>query len=111
MSQNDLTRIRHALNAANKAMEFLKGKTSDDLHKDEMLSLALVRLLEVVGEAAVGVSEEFKNQHPQVPWREMIALRNRLIHGYFDINLDIVWNTIIEDLPPLTSALEKLLDA
>ncbi len=110
MRQNNLVRVRHALDAASKAINFLKGKTREDLHKDEILSLALVRLLEVIGKAAVGIDSEFAKQHPRVPWKEMIALRNRLIHGYFDINLDIVWNTVVEDLPPLVSALENLLD-
>jgi len=110
MSQNNLVRVRHALDAANKAIEFLKGKSRADLAKNEMLSLAIVRLLEIVGEASVGIDAEFRNQHPQIPWKEMTALRNRLIHGYFDINLDIVWKTVAEDLPPLANALEKLLD-
>jgi len=109
MPQNSLVKIRHALDAANKVIEFLKDKTKDDLHNNEMLSLAVVRLLEIVGEAVVGASPEFKDQHPEIPWREMTALRNRLIHGYFDINLDIVWDTVVNDLPPLAIALEKLL--
>lgn len=73
-----------------------------------MLAISLVHLLEIIGEAANAVSEEFCVKHPNVPWRKMISLRNRLIHGYFDINLDIVWDTVMEDLPPLVADLEKL---
>ena len=110
MRQNNLVRIRHALDAAKKAAEFLKDKTKDDLHKNEMLSLAVVRLLEVIGESVAGLDSALKNQHAEIPWKEMTAMRNRLIHGYFDIDLDIVWSTVAKDLPPLVSALEKLLD-
>ena len=75
--------------------------TREELGADEMLSLSLVRLLEIIGEAANGVSTDFREKRPQIPWKKMIGLRNRLIHGYFDINLDIVWDTVVEDLPPL----------
>ncbi len=72
-----------------------------------MLSLALVRLLEVIGEAARGISPEFREKHAKIPWKQMMGMRNRLIHGYYDINLDIVWETITKDLPPLIAQLEK----
>ena len=74
-----------------------------------MLAISLVRLLEIVGEAANCVSADFREQHPHIPWKKMIELRNRLIHGYFDINLDIVWDTVLEDLPPLVADLEKII--
>jgi len=76
---------------------------------DELRSLAVVRLLEVVGEAANSVSEELRNRYPDVPWRQVIAMRNRLIHGYFDVDLHIVRDTVLEDLRPLTTALDALL--
>jgi len=65
--------------------------------------------LEIVGEAANSVTNDFREQHPQIPWKKMIELRNRLIHGYFDINLDIVWDTVLEDLPPLVADLKKII--
>ncbi len=74
-----------------------------------MLSLSLVRLLEIIGEATNGVSDVFREKHTHIPWKKMIGLRNRLIHGYFDINLDIVWDTIMKDLPPLVADLEKII--
>jgi uncharacterized protein with HEPN domain len=69
----------------------------------------LVRLLEVIGEAARGVSPEFRNSHPDLPWKNMVGMRDRLIHGYYDINLDVVWKTVTEDLPPLISQLEEII--
>jgi len=74
-----------------------------------MLSLALVRLLEIIGEAARGVSTPTCESHPGIAWSQMAGMRDRLIHGYFDVNLDIVWQTVQQDLPPLLAQLEKIL--
>jgi uncharacterized protein with HEPN domain len=74
-----------------------------------VLSLALVRLLEIVGEAATRVSEELRARHPQIAWRQIISLRNRLIHGYDAVDLDILWQILHEDVPQLVSDLEKLI--
>lgn len=64
-----------------------------------MLALSLVRLLEIIGEAANNVSEGFRSEHPDIPWRKVVGIRKRLIHGYFDLDLDIVWDTVRKDLP------------
>ena len=108
MQHDDETRIRHILDAARKAQDFASSRKREDLEEDEMLSLSLVRLLEIIGEAAGDISEEYRTKHPDIPWRKMVGLRNRLMHGYFDIDLDIVWDTVLGDLPPLILALEKL---
>jgi uncharacterized protein with HEPN domain len=70
----------------------------------------LIRLLEIIGEAANAVSEETRRAHPHVPWRKMVGLRNRLIHGYFNVNLHVVWDTLRGDLPDLIPALEEVLE-
>jgi len=88
--RDDLVYIRHALDAAVKIIVFTKDKARADLATDEMLGLAIVRLLEVIGEAANCVSSVLVDRNPDVPWKKMIGMRNRLIHGYFDINYDIV---------------------
>lgn len=72
------------------------------------LVLSLVKDVEIIGEAATNVSKECREKHPQIPWRNLIGMRNRLIHAYFDINLDVVWQTVTEDLPSLIAELEKL---
>jgi len=109
MQRDDSIYIRHILDAARKALHFTANRSREDLNKNEMLAISLVHLLEIVGEAANVVSEGFRKQYPHIPWRKMIELRNRLIHGYFDINLDIVWDTVLKDLPPLVSDLEKII--
>jgi len=111
MFTDDAVRIRHILDAARKALDFVQNKSRKDLDEDEKLALSLARLLEIVGEAANRVSEDFQVRYPDIPWRKMIDLRNRLIHGYFDIDLNIVWDTITSDLPPIIPKLEKIVSA
>ncbi len=86
-----------------------QGKTRRDLDKDRKLNLALVRLLEVVGEAATRTPQPERGKYPQIPWREITGLRNRLIHGYDSVDFDILWQIVVGDLPSLITALEKIL--
>ena len=81
-----------------------------DLDTDRMLNLALVRLVEVIGEAASRVPEAVRARYPDVPWRQTVGMRNRLIHAYDAVNFDILWAIIREDLPPLTEQLEAILE-
>jgi uncharacterized protein with HEPN domain len=97
------------LDAAREALDFAAGKTKTDLNRDRMLTLSLIKLIEIIGEAANGVSVEYQDKLPEIPWPDIIGMRHRLIHAYFDVNLDIVWATVIHDLPPLITALEKIL--
>ncbi len=108
MQKDDAIRARHILDAAQEAVEFTKGRARQDLDTDSMLSLALVRLLEIIGEATKVLSPEFCAAHSSLPWKKMAGMRDRLIHGYFDINHDIVWETVTKDLPPLIATLTQL---
>ena len=109
MQRDDTILIKHILEAAEKAIDFLSGHTREDLEADEKLALSIIRLLEIVGEAASQVSEDYRVRYPDIPWKNMVALRNRLIHGYFDVDLDIVWDTVKSDLPPVVRQLRQLL--
>ena len=87
----------------------LSGETSlNDLIEDRVMQLALQKLVEIVGEAANRVSEETQQRHQEIPWPQIIGLRNRLVHGYDDINLDILWKIIQHDLPPLIEQLQAI---
>ena len=108
MRESDAIRLRHVLDAAREAVAFAAGHSRQDLDGDRMLSLSLVRLLEVMGEAAKGVSDDLRNASPNIPWRQMAGMRDRLIHAYFDVNLDAVWRTVTDDLPPLIDQLESM---
>jgi uncharacterized protein with HEPN domain len=98
---DDLTRLKHIRDAVMITIDFIKGRNRDDLDNDQMLSLALVRLIEIIGEAANNISLSCQNNYPQIPWREMIGMRNRIVHAYFEVDLDVVWQVIIDDLPRL----------
>lgn len=106
---DDSTRLRHMLDHAVEAVEMAAGRSRGDLDVDRMLSLAMVRLLEIVGEAAARVSEKTRLAHPVIPWSAIVGLRNRLIHGYDDVDLDILWTIIEDDLPPLVAGLRAAL--
>jgi uncharacterized protein with HEPN domain len=108
MAVSDGVRVRHILDAARQATAFVQGRSRRDLDTDQMLSLALVRLLEVIGEAARGISVPFREAHPEVAWNKMAGMRDRLIHGYFDVNLDIVWETVTQDMPELIAQVEEI---
>ena len=95
------------LDHAREAAEMAAGRTRDDLDGDRQLNLSLVHLLEIVGEAANGVPAEERAHFPDVPWQDIVDLRNRLIHGYDAVDLDIVWQIIQVDLPTLIEALER----
>jgi uncharacterized protein with HEPN domain len=109
MLKADQVRLRHMLDAAQEAMGFARGRQRGDLAPNRMLTLSLVKCVEIIGEAASKISPETRAQFPAVPWVDIAGMRNRLIHAYFDIDLDRVWDTVISDLPPLVAELEKVL--
>jgi uncharacterized protein with HEPN domain len=98
------------LDAATEALGFAAKRGRRDLDTDRMLVLALVKSIEIIGEAGARVSEEGRDATPDVPWPEIVAMRNRLVHAYFDVNLDVVWETVRKDLPDLVAALQDALN-
>ena len=104
---DDPSRLHHMLDAARKATEFSAGKSRSSLDSDEKLVLSLTRLLEIIGEAAKNVSPEFCRKHPEIHWKEISGTRDRLTHGYFDVDYDIVWQIVSADLPVLVRQLQK----
>lgn len=87
----------------------VRHRVRADLDSDRMLNLALVRLLEILGEAANRIPPEERAAHPQIPWPQLVGLRNRLIHEYDNVDFDILWQILTKDLPPLVQELERLL--
>lgn len=109
MSKRDpLAFYQHMLDHAREAMALVQGKTRADLDADRLLNLALVRLLEIIGEAANRIPEEEQARHAEIPWPQIVSLRNRLIHGYDSVDFDILWQIVTEDLPPLIASLETI---
>ncbi len=111
MPKSDIIRLQHMLDAAQKAVQFSEGRQRADLDSDDMFSLAVVRLIEVVGEAASKIEEETQKRYPDIQWRSIISARNRLIHGYDDVDLDIVWSILTLDLPELVQQIEHAIQS
>lgn len=97
------------VDAAEQALAFVAQRTRADLDRDAMLLLALMRAVEIVGEAAAQISEAGREEMAAVPWAQIIGMRNRLVHAYFDINRDILWDTVQFALPPLLAELKSAL--
>jgi uncharacterized protein with HEPN domain len=107
---SDKNRLRHMIDAASEALEHSQNRTRAELDGERALQHLLVRNLEILGEAASRVSPELRSVHPEIPWRTIISTRNRLIHAYFEIDLDIVWSTVQGALPTLLAKLRALLE-
>ncbi len=107
MDTLDHVRLQHMLEAAQEALTFAEGNSRADLESDRMLAHALVECLRVAGEAARQVSSGTRQEYPAIPWQDVIGMRNQLVHEYFKIDYDIVWQTVKEDLPSLVEALEQ----
>ncbi|MGH2356347.1 MAG: HepT-like ribonuclease domain-containing protein [Chloroflexota bacterium] len=101
-------RLRHMLDHARETVALVQGKTRADLDADRLLNLALVRLLEVIGEAASRIPAEERARYPGIPWSQIVSLRNRLIHGYDSVDFDILWAILSQDLPKLIIELEQI---
>ena len=108
MQAEDAVRVRHMIDAVEDAMEFVSTRNRADLEKDKMLQFALVRAIEVLGEAAGKVSAAGRAELPLLPWEAITGMRNRLVHAYFDVDLDILWVTAIKALPELRAQLKSV---
>lgn len=109
-NEEDRNRLIHILQAAKEAVGYASGRTRQDLDSDRQLVHSLVRCIEIAGEAAARISQQCKNETPQIQWDDMIGMRNRLIHAYFDINLNIVWRTVKDELPKLIEEVETIIE-
>jgi uncharacterized protein with HEPN domain len=110
MSRRDpVIPLQHMLDYAQKAVALSRGRKRKDLEDDLTFNLALTRLIEVIGEAANRVPEDYQESHPEIPWAQIIGMRNRLIHGYDEVDLNFLWSVVQNDLPGLILQLENLL--
>ncbi len=110
MNEADRIRLQHMLEAADAAQTFAAGRKRADLDTDQQLAFALVKAIEIVGEAAARVSDETQAEYPELPWMQIVGMRNVLVHVYFDIDHDQLWATVVRDLPKLTATLEQILE-
>jgi len=108
MSPRDAVRLRHMAEYIQEALRFAEGRSRNDLDTDRMLLFALLRAIEVVGEAANNVSAEGRAALPGVPWSKVVGMMNRLSHAYFDVDHDLVWETVATALPALLAYLKSM---
>ena len=109
MRRNDLILLHQIIAAVNEAVGFTRDYSRQELSTNRMLQLATVRLLEIIGEAAGGISRDCRTAYPEIAWQKMAGMKQRLARGYFDIDLDVLWQTVSSDLPPLLGKLERII--
>lgn len=108
MQHKDEIRLQHILEEAGEVLQFVKGYSFDDFRKDSKTVHAVLRAIEIMGEAASKISPEFKNNHSHVPWNQIIGMRNHLVHVYFDVDFETVWKTVQKDIPNLIGMIQGL---
>lgn len=109
MDDTDVIRMKHMRDAALEALSFIEGKSREELDTNRQLTLSLIKEIEIIGEAASRVSEPTRKKYKDIPWSAIVGIRKRLIHGYFNVDEEIVWNTVKEELPRLIKKLEDAL--
>ncbi|MCX5886804.1 MAG: DUF86 domain-containing protein [Proteobacteria bacterium] len=107
---DDQVSLKDMLNHAREAADLLGDASREELGRNRVLQLALTRLVEIVGEAANRVSQATQQKNLEIPWPQIIGMRNRLVHGYDVIDFDLLWDTVTKDLPPLIAAIQKIVE-
>ncbi|MBU4317469.1 MAG: DUF86 domain-containing protein [Proteobacteria bacterium] len=101
--------LEDILDAVQKTMDFIGEMSFDQFARDDKTIFAVIRALEIIGEASKNIPEQIKKDNTEIPWREMAGIRDKLIHDYFGIDLDVIWKTVKEDLPPLAPIITHIL--
>ncbi len=110
MKKDDTVYLHHILAAIDRIETYLKGVPFQKFLQELLLQDGVVRQLEIIGEASRNLSADLCRSHPEVPWSEIIGLRNRIVHAYFDIDIGVVWEIVQEDLPPLKEQVKHILE-
>jgi uncharacterized protein with HEPN domain len=108
MKKNDTVFLQHILEAINQIEVYTSNVSYEQFLQERLLQDGVVRQLEIIGEASRNLSADFRDQHPEISWRQIIGLRNRVVHAYFELNLTIIWEVVENDLPVLKQGLEQL---
>ncbi|MGC1374856.1 MAG: DUF86 domain-containing protein [Anaerolineales bacterium] len=107
---DDAARLGHIFDAICRIEEYTHGVHKDTFIGHGMMQDAVMRQVEIIGEASRNISDEFQEAHPELPWLQMRGIRNKIVHDYLEINTDVIWDTIKNDLPVLKSQVQKLLE-
>jgi uncharacterized protein with HEPN domain len=109
MKKDDSVYLRHILDAIALIEEYTKGMSENEFLANSMAHDAVVRQIEIIGEAARNISNDFREKHSKIPWGKMTGVRNKIIHEYFNVNYSIVWDTVQDDLHVLKDSIKKIL--
>lgn len=109
MNERDELRLRRILDAAERILSYLSGAERDQFLGNRMLQDAVIRNLEIIGEACVNLTPEFRDAHAHIPWQKASGIRNRLVHGYFDVDLGVVWQTATDSISPFANQVRAIL--
>lgn len=109
MNRNILLYIQDIVENIKKAEEFTKGMSYEEFIKDEKTGYAVIRCIEIMGEAAKQVPEAIRQKHPQIPWRDIAGMRDKVVHFYFGVNLEKVWLVMEKDIPELKPLIKNVL--
>lgn len=108
-AKDDLVYVGHMLDMARKAIALIQGKDRADYDRDEVLRLALAHLLQIIGEAARRVSQDYRDAHPTIPWKAIVGMRHKVVHDYMSVDEDILWDTVNRELKPLVGELDTIM--
>jgi uncharacterized protein with HEPN domain len=106
--KEDIAFIEHILLCIDKIQEYTKNLTAQDFNNNELIQDAVIRNIEIIGEATKKISNDLKLQYREIPWKEMSGMRDKLIHDYFGVDVDVVWKTVNEDIPYLKALIENI---
>jgi len=110
MRPEDKVRLQHIIDEANEACTYARDISFDEFLKDGKTARAIMRSVEIIGEAASKLSDELRKEHPEVPWQKIVGMRNRLIHVYFDIDFKTLWQTVKDNLPSLIEQIKAIIN-
>lgn len=109
MSRIYIDYLRDMFENANRAIQFTEGMDFETFRKDEKTVYAVIRAVEIIGEATRNIPDDIRVKYPEIPWRDAADMRNKFVHRYFGINLEVIWQTLSEDLPMLANALREII--
>jgi len=110
MKKNPIIFIEHILESINKIKDFSKNLSKEELSKNELNKYALIRAIEIIGEAVKNLPSDFKDKYPNIPWSKIAGMRDKLMHHYFGVNFDNVWEVIKQDIPKLEQDIEEIIN-